>query len=345
VASRFLCAVRGYPWRKLVAWGSMTGMVEVVGPEEQQLGRLEPVDPRSIWSHEALNFTPWLAQNADRLAEALGIELEFEATEYGVGGYSLDILGKDGTNGVVLIVENQLGDSDHGHLGQLLTYAAGTAASTIVWITTRFRDEHRQALTWLNEHTDQETHFFGVELEVVRIGNSVPAPLFKVVALPNDWQKSVRAATVSPAGSRNELYRQFWSKLLDRIKSQYPSWTRAVGGPQNWLWLTSPIRGCGLNPVFGFKGKIRQELYIDRATPEQCRAVFDALYARRDEFEAAYGRQLEWDPLEGRKACRISEPAEGDVLNEAEHEKYIEFFIDAGERFRKAISAVNGASL
>lgn len=228
----------------------------------------------------------------------------------------------------------------------MLAYAAGTAASTIVWITTRFRDEHRQALTWLNERTDQDTHFFGVELEVVKIGGSVPAPLFKVVALPNDWQKSVRASTAGAvAGSRKELYRQFWGKLLERIRSEHPSWTRATAPGQNWLWLAAPIRGCGINPVFGGKGKIRQELYIDRATPEQCRAVFDALHARRDEFEAAYGRRLEWDALEGRKACRVFELAEGDVQNEAEHDKYIEFFLDAGERFRKAIPAVDGTSL
>jgi hypothetical protein len=204
-----------------------------------------------------------------------------------------------------------------------LTYAAGTAASTIVWITPRFRDEHRQALTWLNEHTDQDTHFFGVELEVVRIGNSAPAPLFKVVALPNDWQKSVRASTVSAgAGTRNELYRQFWAKLLERIKAEHPSWTGASGAAQNWLWITAPIRGCGLNPVFGGRGRIRQELYIDRPMPEQCRAVFDALQSRREEFEAAYGRQLEWDALEGKKACRIADTAVGKVENEAEHEKY-----------------------
>lgn len=313
---------------------------------QQRLGRLEPVDPRSIWPHEALNFTPWLAQNADRLADALGIEMEFEGTEHSVGGYSLDIIGRDQTNGVVLIVENQLGDSDHGHLGQLLTYAAGTAASTIVWITTRFRDEHRQALTWLNEHTDQDTHFFGVELEVVRIGTSDPAPMFKVVALPNDWQKSVRAlAAGAVTGTRGELYRQFWTKFLDRVKAQHPSWTRASAPAQNWLWLAAPVKGCGINPVFGGQGKIRQELYIDRATPDQCRAVFDALHARREEFEAAYGRQLDWDPLEARKACRIFESAVGAVEIEAEHETYIEFFIDAGQRFRTAIAAVNGASL
>ena len=109
-----------------------------------------------------------------------------------------------------------------------------------MWITTRFRDEHRQALTWLNEHSDQDTHFLGVELEVVRMGDSARALLFKVVALPNDWQKSVRAATAGPTSSKNELYRQFWTKLLDRTKSEHPAWTRAAGGTQNWLWLTPP---------------------------------------------------------------------------------------------------------
>jgi hypothetical protein len=96
--------------------------------------------------------------------------------EHTVGGYALDLIGRDLTNGRVVIIENQLADSGHTHLGQLLTYAAGTSAATIIWLTTRFRDEHRQAMTWLNEHTDEDTHFFGVELQVVRIGESAPAP-------------------------------------------------------------------------------------------------------------------------------------------------------------------------
>src|SRR5438270_12040060 len=107
-----------------------------------QLGRLERVDPRLVWQHEAHDFTPWLLANADRLAEALGIELVLEAAEHAVGGYSLDLIGRDLSNGSVLIVENQLGPTDHSHLGQVLTYAAGTSASTIVWIATSFREEH-----------------------------------------------------------------------------------------------------------------------------------------------------------------------------------------------------------
>jgi hypothetical protein len=183
--------------------------------EGSALGRLEHLDPRTVWKHEAHDFTPWLHLNADRLADALGIELELLEMEHPVGSFSLDLRGTDLTHGKPLIVENQLAGSDHGHLGQLLTYAAGTGAATIVWIATQIRDEHRQALTWLNEETSEETHFFGVELQLVHIGASLPAPLFNVVVMPNDWQKSVKAAASasSAGGGKALLYAEFWQKV------------------------------------------------------------------------------------------------------------------------------------
>jgi hypothetical protein len=125
------------------------------------LGSLELVDPRSIWKHEAGDFTPWLPSNADRLVNVLGIEIELSAAEHPVGGDKLDLVGRDITNDAVLIVENQLEGTDHSPLGQVLTYAAGMAASTIVWIATAFRPEHRQALDWLNENTGERVHFLG----------------------------------------------------------------------------------------------------------------------------------------------------------------------------------------
>jgi len=143
------------------------------------LGRLELVDPRLVWKNEAYDLTPWLLENSELLGEALGIDLEFEAAEHPVGGFSLDLVGRDITNDAVLVVENQLEGTDHSHLGQVLTYAAGTAASTIVWIATSFREEHRQALDWLNENTGEDTHFFGIEIQVGQIGDSARAPSSK----------------------------------------------------------------------------------------------------------------------------------------------------------------------
>ena len=111
----------------------------------QGLGTIERVDIREIWPNEAADFTPWLAENLATLGKALGLDLEFQAQEAPVGGYSLDILARDVQSGRPVVIENQLGQTDHTHLGQLLTYAAGFDANVIVWIAKEFRDEHRQA--------------------------------------------------------------------------------------------------------------------------------------------------------------------------------------------------------
>ena len=304
------------------------------------LGRLEQVDPRSVWRHEALNFTPWLLENADRLAEALGIELELTSAEHSVGGYSLDLIGRDMTNGRVVIIENQLADSDHTHLGQLLTYAAGTSAATIIWLTTRFRDEHRQAMTWLNEHTDEDTHFFGIELEVVRIGKSAPSPLFKIVAEPNDWQKAVKRSASDSVGARGILYARFWDRYLSRVRAEHLDWPNARPSSQSWLWMTAPIRACGLQSSFAAGGRLRHELYVDAQTPERSIARFEGLARQKEMLEAAYGRPLIWEPLPGKRACRIAEYRDGAITRLDEHDGYMDFFLDAGERMRNALAAV-----
>jgi hypothetical protein len=161
------------------------------------LGRLQPVDPRDVWRHEAGDFTPWLLANADVLSDALGMDLDLRTAEHAVGAFALDLIGTDRATGDVVIVENQLEVSDHAHLGQILTYAGGTDPRHIVWIATGFRQEHRAALEWLNERTGEATRFFAIQLQTVRIGDSPPAPLFTPMVQPNDWGKQVRATTTS----------------------------------------------------------------------------------------------------------------------------------------------------
>lgn len=160
------------------------------------LGKLEQLDVRDIWQSEGSDFTPWLAQeeNLVRLGEEIGIDLEHEATEKDVGLFRADILCKDAENGNWVLIENQLGRTDHSHLGQLLTYAAGLQAVTIVWIAQPFTEEHRAALDWLNSITNDQFNFFGVELEVWKIGGSDPAPKFNVISKPNDWSNSIKRA-------------------------------------------------------------------------------------------------------------------------------------------------------
>jgi hypothetical protein len=293
-----------------------------------------------VWADEARDFTPWLLANEAELGAAIGIDLELQQAEYPVGGFSLDLLGHDLTNGVKVIVENQLERSDHGHLGQLLTYAAGTDASTVVWIAKSIRDEHRQALDWLNEHTDEETNFFGVEIQVVQIDDSRPAVQFVLAAQPNGWQKAVRASTSGQLAGRALAYQGFWTRYAERLQMEHPEWSRAVPPSGNEFWMHSSIRGAGFKCAFNGTDQLRHELYIDLPTASENRSIFDRLFASKDALEAAYGRSLVWDAEPTRKACRIIDSRAGDVLDVEHHEQFIEFLVDAGTRFRRALDVV-----
>ena len=306
-----------------------------------ELGRLESIDPRSVWQHEAHDFTPWLLENADVLADALGIDLELSAAEHPVGGFNLDLIGRDLTNDCVLIVENQLSATDHGHVGQLLTYAAGTEARTVVWLAPQFREEHRQALDYLNDLAGDDTRFFGIEFAVVRIGGSEPAPLFRVRAQPNDWHAQVAALSKSTSlqAGKAPLYRQFWTQFLERVGQQHPDWTNARK-PQtaSWFPMACPFKG---GPYYAFSfaagGRLRSELYIDLGEAEANTALFEALLEQQGAIEQVYGAPLTWEDLEGKRACRIADYGAGDVSNVEQHDAYIDWFFERGQRFRRAI--------
>jgi hypothetical protein len=259
------------------------------------------------------------------------------------GGYRLDIIGRGLTNGADLMIENQFGVTDHGHLGQVLTYAAGTGAQTVVWIARRFRDEHRQALDWLNEQSDQKTHFFGIEVCVGRIGDSVWAPLFEVVVQPNEWQKIIRQP--GALEGRGAIYADFWPRLLERVRADHPDWTNqqpeAAARPDNAVVMRAPIDGANLYCSFSQRG-LRHELYIDTGDPDTTREIFVRLQDEQDRLATEYGSPLTFDAIEGKRACRIADYLDGDVSQVERHDEFIDWFIDTGERRRRALAAVEG---
>ena len=173
--------------------------------EAPTLGQLESVDPRLAWGNEARGFTPWLSEHLDLLSRAIGIPLELEAVEKNVGAFRADILAKTGQTGQWVLIENQLEKTDHCHLGQLITYASGLKAVTVVWIASTFAEEHRSALDWLNEVTMEGVNFFGVTLELWRIGDSALAPRFNVVSKPNTWVKGVTIGASSTVSKQQRI--------------------------------------------------------------------------------------------------------------------------------------------
>ena len=156
-----------------------------------ELGRLHEVHVRDLWKHEQYDFSNWIAQkdNIELLNEILGLTLTDIDKEVYVGTYRCDIVAQDETTGVKVIIENQLEASNHDHLGKIITYASGLDASVVVWIVTEAREEHKSAIEWLNNNTNQNINFFLIEIHAYKIGNSLPAPKFEVIERPNDFIK------------------------------------------------------------------------------------------------------------------------------------------------------------
>ena len=306
------------------------------------LGRLELVEPREVWTHEARSFTPWLLENADALGEVLGMDLALSGAEHSVGGFSLDLIGVDESSNERVIIENQLEGTDHAHLGQLLTYAGGTDPANIVWIATRFREEHRAALDWLNNRTDESTRFFGVELGVVRIGNSDPAPRLQLVVQPNDWGKKVKATARAETTSRAAAYLAFWTRFLEHLAVERRGWTKTrKAAPQNWQTLPAGSTGVGYTCYFSKSGLCSEIVFAD-PDPAVNDARLAAAASKRDALEAAYGARLSFEPLHGKKSCRIADYHPGSVEQTEDWDSYITWFVDAQTRLRKAIATIGG---
>lgn len=209
-----------------------------------QFGRLSDLPLRDAWPNEARQFTPWLAENIDQLSEVIGVPLELTGTEVAVESFAADILARNPMDDSVVLIENQLEQTDHKHLGQIMTYLAGLEAQTVIWIAPSFREPHLSAIRWLNEHTADGFSFFAVKARVVRIGDSPYAPIFETVEKPNDWNRAVSSMTRTPkpgSDDRNERRLAFWQAYLDRVPSASDWGLRPMRLPSMWL----PILGLG----------------------------------------------------------------------------------------------------
>ncbi|CAA9267652.1 MAG: hypothetical protein AVDCRST_MAG93-2488 [uncultured Chloroflexia bacterium] len=279
----------------------------------EKFGVLKRVDLRLLWPNEALDFTPWLAQNLAVLGDTLGLDLELRLVEAPVGSFSLDLLAHDLGRDRAVIIENQIEPTDHDHLGKLLTYAAGHDASVAVWVAPEFREEHRQALDWLNQLTDASTEFFGVVVEAIQIDDSRPACNFRLVAFPNDWRKSnVSSGTQAPSG-RGEAYRAFFQTLIDRLRTEHAFTQARKAQPNSWYYFSSGTSGIYYGFTFPQGGRARAEVYIDRQDVAWNKWVFDALYAQREDIEAAFGEELEWERTDNRRFSRVALYRQGSI--------------------------------
>ncbi|MBI3662288.1 MAG: DUF4268 domain-containing protein [Acidobacteria bacterium] len=280
----------------------------------KEFGVLQKLDLREIWKKEATEFTPWLAKNLGALGRVIGMDLELVTQEAPVGDFSLDVLARDLGHDRIVIIENQLAATDHDHLGKLLTYAAGNSAGVVIWVAAEIRDEHRQALDWLNQHTDSDIEFYAVVVEVVRIDNSNPAYDFRPVVFPNQWRKT----RIVSAGSRQttkkgEAYRDFFQQLIDELREKHKFTGARVAFPQNWYSFASGVGGVTYSFSFAQGGRVRTELYIGGSDITKNKKLFDSLLQERETLEARLGGSLEWERLDDKIASRIAVYRSGSI--------------------------------
>ena len=304
-----------------------------------EFGKIKKLNIRDIWQHEAHNFTPWLAENLDKLGESVGMDLELVEQEASVGNFSLDILAKDLSTGHNVIIENQFGDTDHDHLGKMLTYAAGFEASKVIWISENVRDEHRQTIEWLNQRTDTDTQFFAIEIEVFKVDDSKPAYNFKPIVFPNEWRKSKKEGWKDSSSAKGEAYREYFQSLMDELRNKH-SFTKAkIAQPINWYIFPTGISGISYGTSFAQGGRVRAELYIDVGDSDKNKKLFDWLFEQKQTIESEFGESLDWEKLDDRRASRIAIYREGSI-DDVEILKEIQTWaIQELLKFRKAFSS------
>ncbi len=264
------------------------------------ISKITRVPLRTVWRHEAHDFTRWLEDNTDVLNEVLDFNLVSAEREKPAGDFNVDLVGED-EDGRTVVIENQLEKSDHGHLGQVLTYLAALDAKAAVWIVARPRAEHIKAITWLNEATS--TPFYLVQVEAIRIGDSPPAPLLTRIVGPSVEARAAGAAKQN-LSERHETRHRFWTQLLELAKGKSKLHARISPGPYNWVGASSGIRGLNWNYAVR-QHETQVELYIDRGDADENATLFERLLADRESMEEAFGAELEWQRLEGKRACRI----------------------------------------
>ncbi|MBL7128130.1 MAG: DUF4268 domain-containing protein [Ignavibacteria bacterium] len=293
-----------------------------------KLGKLEKIDLRKQWKKEDTDFTPWLAreENIELLSETIGIELEVQRQEENVGPFRADILCLDTANNHYVLIENQLEKTDHTHLGQLITYAAGLDAVTIIWISQKFTEEHRAALDWLNRITDDTFNFFGMEIELYKIGESLSAPMFNLISKPNDWAKSVRKSASSQNLTDTKLLQQeYWQGLKDflnengsRIRMQKPQ-------PQHWTNIAIGKSDFNLSASVSTRDNTLS-IWLN-ITGQNAKDNFDKLLEiAKDQSLNEIDSSLQWLRMDDKKQSAIILTTNGEMTKKNQWENQFQWF-------------------
>ncbi len=303
-----------------------------------KLGKLEEVDLRKAWENEALNFTNWLAkeENLDMLGDELGISLQLIRTEANVGDFNVDILAEEKNTQKKVVIENQLESTDHSHLGQVITYASGFDAEIVVWIVKDVREEHRRAIDWLNEHSDEDVNFFAVRMELWQIEDSLFAPKFHIISQPNNWAKIIKKMSgVQAELSEIQLLKlKFWTKFKEYAEENNSELKLRKPPPQSFISISfgTSLAEIGLTADVK-KNELHCYLWI-----HDSKELFQALEKRKKNIEQELDSPLEWSQILNKrttKATAIVIRSSGDIHDTEKWNEYFTWMNETAIKFQK----------
>jgi hypothetical protein len=299
------------------------------------LGQLKEIkDLRKVWPHEALDFTPWLAEedNLAILADAVGLEITVDETESKVGDFNVDIYATETGTERKIIIENQLEDTNHDHLGKLITYASGKGADIVIWIVKRAREEHRAAIEWLNEHTDENISFFLIEIKLYKIGESSPAVKFEIIEKPNNWTKEIKKQSLN--APRHQFRLEYWTAFNEYAFTQTDfakNFNRRKPSTDHWMTLSLGSSAYHID-ILTLKNRnaVSVELYIS-----DDKSIYHQLFKHKNAIETELGLTLDWRELPDKKASRIIIEKPVNLDNHDEWNQQFDWIVDVCIKFKK----------
>lgn len=300
------------------------------------LSRLEEIkDLRTVWPHEALDFTPWLSQddNIALLADAVGLDITVDETESSVGDFNVDIFAAETGTDRKIIIENQLEDTNHDHLGKLITYASGKSADVIIWVVKHAREEHKAAIEWLNNHIDEKIGFFLCEIKLYRIGTSEPAVKFEVIEKPNDWTKEVKK-NESANATQQQRY-DYWVAFQDHVfqNAQFAKeFKQRKPSMDHWMNYSIGFSDCYISVTqLVNRNEINVCLYIPNNME-----LYESLLANRESINKAADIPLSWCELPERKASKIIIERPAELSDQSKWKEQFDWLADVMVKIKKA---------
>jgi hypothetical protein len=212
----------------------------------------------------------------------------------------------------------------------------------IFLIAAKFRKEVTATSLWLLAHGIDIRCFrvspFLLEGEILlNFEQIIPPPEAADYMIGISEKDAEVSETEKTERRRHQLRREFWTLCLERFrKSEVGLYNNISPHDDHWMSAGSGVSACPYNLIFS-KKEARLELVFSRAEKADNKALFDWLFARREEIERAFGHELIWRRLDDKISSRIEFQHDFDGFNRDQWPDMIDWLVQNMKNFHKIL--------